>query len=166
MRKDVKVAKFDAERVVGQFESLEKAVIDACSMIYLQKIGLLKKLAQQIELLTTQVIFRETGFEQHFKLEVVRFDEETSPDLQLIHLAEQLQCPLVSDDGQMLKMAQTLGIDYFNSLIMLFFLYFKQEINRDDLLTKKAELMKFAYYAPWIENAAEKLLTYFKIKNS
>ena len=124
MKKDLKVAKFDADKVLKQFAVLEKAVIDACSMIYLHKIGLLEKLAQEIELFVPQVIFEETGFDNHFRLKIQRNAEKFPPDEQLIHLAGQLKCPVISDDGKVLKTADNRGLEYFNSLIMLFFLYF------------------------------------------
>ncbi len=158
MRKEEKVANFDANEVVKQFEMLERAVIDACSMIYLNRIELLDKLAHEIELFVPLMVFSETGFKNHLGLKIEPVESRFAPDQQLIHLAILLNCPVISDDGQVLRIAENRELEYFNSLIMLFFLYFRGKINRNTLLTKRAELLEFAYYAPWISSAADQLL--------
>ena len=159
MAKAPKVAKFKTTEVIQQFKALDQAVIDACSMIYLNKLQLLPLLAKQIQLFTPQLIFEETGFGEQKGIIVKESPNFSLPDKQLMAMALQLNLPLISDDGQVLKVAQKMKLTYFNSLMMVIFLYFKKEINFSTLQQKKVQLLNLAYYAPWIARAGEQLIT-------
>ncbi|MHB2148125.1 hypothetical protein ACX8XP_03630 [Calditrichota bacterium LG25] len=157
MKKDAKVANIDPQKVVRQFDQLQSAAIDACSMIYLQRINLLAKLGAQLELTTPAAVLHEARLPAGFPIKV--FDElpRAPADRQLIDLALKLGCPVISDDRKVLALADRHGLDYFNSLMMIFYLFHVGKLDHRQLLKKREQIRVFAYYAPWIEAFADRL---------
>ncbi|MDY6951347.1 MAG: hypothetical protein SWE60_07545, partial [Thermodesulfobacteriota bacterium] len=52
----------DHGRVLAQFQSLSKALIDASSIIYMHKAGFFEELARTVKLCAPQEVVREAGF--------------------------------------------------------------------------------------------------------
>lgn len=135
--------------MMDQFAAMDRAAIDACSIIYLLKTGVFEGLAALLPLVTTDDVYRETGWPiREGKPSLPVKIKPASPkaksnDQGIFLLAREEAIPLISDDLEVLTMAREAGLDYYNSLMMLVYLVYRERISpheyslyRDRLLTE------------------------------
>jgi len=131
---------------------LTRAVIDACSIIYLLKTGVFERLAAEISLFTTQEVYDETGWplrEGKPRLKLTLFPSSPasrSNDHGLFLLAKERELPLISEDREVLLMAEEEGMAYYNSLMMLIFLCRQGRISREEYPLYRERLLAEAHY--------------------
>lgn len=130
-----------------KFERLKMAAIDASSIIYLQKIGLLNTLADAVQLVTTPALLNETRF-SNLPLHILSdgMDERMPADAQLIALALYKNSALISEDRKILHRAKRMGLNYYNSLMMVLFMFFKGFLSEQVVQGKIEQLKQFARY--------------------
>ncbi len=140
-------------RDIAKLNSLQKAVIDSSSLIYLFKLNLVQPLGHVVRLLAPTGIFNETGLAE---LPVVQTDCSGSnallPDEQVLALAKAQRCAIISDDKKILRKAEEYGLDYFNSLMMLLLLYEHGILDYEQAERKLEELYAFAHYGKKIRD--------------
>ena len=129
------------------FRSLEAAVVDASSIIYMKKGGFLDDTARCLILHTSSAVISETGF---FDLTIMRH-EEPSPacttDQHLILLAQHLEMPIISEDKKLLLNADRQGMTYYNALMVLNFLLFKKAVDEERFYRLRNALLTVARYS-------------------
>jgi len=142
----MKNASFD----LTQFTQLQAACIDASSLIYCSKIGLLDLLQQSLRLYTLPEIIAETRF-QHLNLTLIpSTPSESGADQKLFFCAIQQQLPLISEDKQLLRQAEQHGLHYYNTLMMLNFLLYQRLMAQEEYHAYLNKLRPIARYSPAI----------------
>ena len=131
------------------FESLQIAVIDASSLIYMQKAGFLEAASEHIRLHAPLCVVAEAGFAD---VPVVghapdHVQSQDRADQQLLSLGERLQVPVISEDKKILQSASRKGLPYYNALMVLNFLLFKRCIALDAFNSYRNDLLSIARYS-------------------
>jgi len=137
---------------INAFESLKEAAIDACSLIYLIKAGLLGTLGAAISLISVEEVIDETGW-HHLPVESVESNKSIfANDKKLIDLAITRQLPLISDDKEVLEAAYDNGLPHYNSLMILNYLYFINRVSEEDYSEYESRIIEAARYTPIVVN--------------
>jgi hypothetical protein len=134
--------------VLLQFQTLRKALIDASSIIYMQKAGFFTELANTVNLYSPAEIVAETGFNDLDLRPVACASKSLSNDQKLITAALQLRWPVISEDRNILMHMRRVKLPYFNSLMMLNFLLFKNRIDLKSHALYLERLKQYAWYSP------------------
>ena len=139
-------------RVFHQFDHLDRAVIDTSSLIYLKKINCLRKTSRIIGLITVSGVTDEFGSSDIFnQLEIIELKEiEKNTDRQIIQVAADLRLPVISEDKKILMAAASAGLPFFNTLMIMNFLIYKNEMDLQEYHAALHRLRKEAYYEGFI----------------
>ena len=124
----------DIQSALSHFNYLSQAMIDTSSLIYLQEIDLLSLTGQWIKLWTIPGVIREFGDgakESPVYLIDVKNTAGTPADTdQMLCLAaDKLRLPIISEDRQILMRARNANLPYFNALMVLNFLLYKNALD-------------------------------------
>ena len=138
--------------ILHQFETLDRAIIDTSSVIYLSTIDLLKATTKNLHLITVAGVVKETGEDALFKnIEIVdifsKTDARTDTDQCVVNMAVHLKIPVISEDKKVLMNAKRAGLAYFNSLMILNFLLYKGVIQKDFYGKSLHRLKQSAHYS-------------------
>ncbi len=133
---------------IDKLKNLDKAVIDSSSLIYLSKLGLMEKTATVVRLMAPEMVFAETGMEPGLieKIDNLKKDKTTTADRQVLNLALQEQCAVVSDDKKILHRAEQNGLDYFNALMLVLLLFGRNRLTAKETSLKLEQLKHIARY--------------------
>lgn len=138
------------QNVLSRFDLLESALIDASSIIYMEKAGFLKDLSDGIKLFAPPQVLAETGL----AILGIRQVEATLPsgstDEQLIACARHLGKAVISEDKKILMALKEGGLPFYNALMMLNYLLYKRRISLKDHSKYFKRLEKIAWYSPRI----------------
>ncbi len=134
------------EKILNDFENLKEAWIDASSIIYLEKIKLLEIISKQIKLYTIDKIIGEIGFIPE-DINIKKIKETALADDLLIKECINNKNIIISDDYEILKKIEKCNLPFFNSGMLICFLYFKQVINKKEFKYYRDKLRKIAYYS-------------------
>jgi len=121
--------------------------IDASSMIYHLKIGLLGSLAAEITLISTPGVIKEVGWPH---LPVTSRDISTGTytnDESLVILASREKVPVLSEDKEILTRAGELGLEYYNTLMMLNYLLLKGRVMPEEYPEYLTRLIECSHYS-------------------
>lgn len=139
------------EETLGQFSRFDMGVVDTSSLIYMEKGGFPELAAQTVSLVTINEVSREWG-EGKLPIEVIpsvgRSDDST--DQKLLLTAASRGLPLISEDKKLLMAAGARGLPYFNSLVVLIFIYYKRKISVEKFTEFRERLLEFARYSPGV----------------
>ena len=138
--------------ILKQFKTLDRAIIDTSSVIYLSKTDLLKATAKTLHLITVAGVVNETGDDVLFKhIEIVdvfsNVDARTDTDQCVVNMAVHLKIPVISEDKKVLMNAKAAGLAYYNSLMILNFLLYKGVIQKDSYGKPLHRLKQSAHYS-------------------
>jgi len=136
------------KKVLVQFGILDKAVIDASSIIYMRKAGYLSGLAAEIRLFSPNPVINETGYGDLPVKSVSISNEAQSNDHLIVDYSLTHQIPVISEDKKILMQIGRARRPYFNSLMMLNFLLFRHKLSADDHGVYFRRLTDFAWYSP------------------
>jgi hypothetical protein len=140
----------DVTRVLRQFCRLDKALIDASSIIYMRKTGFLDHLAQRLSLYSLPEIVAETGDADGGITMLAVSLPDTANDDKFTACARIFKWPVISEDRKILLEMQHRDIPYFNSLMMLNFCLFTGTLHVADYPRYLAQLQRHARYGPEI----------------
>ena len=138
--------------ICSQFESLATAFIDTSSIIYLEKIEVLELLSSTIHLVTIEEIFKEAQKNYSYITLWNCNAFSTNTDRRLIESAVKNRLPLISEDKKILAAMSKHGIPYYNTLMMLIFLLYKNKISHTAFLHTYEKLRTFARYHETVWN--------------
>lgn len=118
-----------------QFNALDRVLIDTSSLIYLSHINLLHITSAALRLMTIAGVVNEFGKSEAFEnIEIIvseKIQEKNKPtDLCLTETAKTLRLPVISEDKKILMAAKRVGLPFFNTLMIMNFLVYKQVIDR------------------------------------
>jgi len=134
-------------RVFQPFLELNRALIDASTIIYMYRAGYFDKVARAVDLYSLPEILAETG---HGDLHVKPIDwvaTSGANDRKLVSCALGLRWPVISEDKKILLRLERVGIPYFNALMMLHFLLFRKSITLKDHSMHLRRLKQCAWYS-------------------
>ena len=131
---------------LGQFDNLDDAVIDTCSLIYMTRCGYMELLSSQIGLHTIPEVAVESGISSL----TAGIDEVKLPgsstDEKIVSLAKKRNIAVISDDRKVLLAAKKENLSYFNSLMMLLYLLNRGNIGVNDYFNYRKQLTGLAHY--------------------
>jgi hypothetical protein len=130
-----------------QFDQLDKALIDASSIIYMDRADILEKLASSIRLFSIQEILSETGPAPKRIKPLIYNKTASSNDQKLISCALDLDLPIISEDKKILMAMKRAARPFYNSLMMLNFLLYRRRIENQQYIHYHLALKKFARYS-------------------
>ena len=133
--------------IFNQFDRLDRALIDASSIIYMDRIDLLEILASAIRLFSIQEILSETG---SVSKGIKPFDYHiTAPsnDQKLIACALDSGLALISEDKKILMAMKRAARPFFNTLTVLNFLLYRRRIQNRQYLQYHRSLTQIARYS-------------------
>ncbi len=134
-----------------KLNELKSAVIDSSSVIYLQKLGLLKMVSDTVQLYAPLAVLNETKLDNAQIQEVdYNLNEYSSADDQVLAIAVGMHYPLISDDKKILQQARGAGADYFNTLMIVLLLFLRGYLSKHDTERKMQLLEQIAWYGDWI----------------
>jgi hypothetical protein len=149
--------------IVQKLLNLRSAIIDASSVIYLDQIGILKTILKSYSIVTIRQILEEISQERitiaiinNHQLDYLNLEN----DELLVQYACQYQLPVISEDKQILKNAERIGLDYYNSLMVLNRLLLEKIITKSDFQLFYADLLQIARYSKWVINYNQKIIDY------
>jgi hypothetical protein len=143
-------------RTLQEFNSLNIAVIDSSSIIYLSKINALDILSKSLSLWTVEDVIKECNI-SIYNIQIFS-DYTTLPtDQKLINFTLSKTLPIISEDFKILNAISKTDIPYFNSLMMIFYLLFLQKISKNVFLHYREDLKQFARYNDFVWNFGEEL---------
>jgi hypothetical protein len=137
-------------QVLSQFRTLSRALIDASSIIYMHKTGFLTALADTVNLHSPPEIIAETGFNDLNIRTIACTSDSLSNDQKFITAALQLRWPVISEDKNILLHMRRANLPYFNSLMMLNFLFFREKIDLKTHAMYIEQLKRHAWYSPYV----------------
>ena len=154
----------DSQIALKQFVHFTQAVIDTSSLIYLQEIEMLRLTANWLQLWTIPAVVRELGgSENDYPVHLI--DPDTvrkgpeSVDQALCRVAAELQMPVISEDRQILMRTRALNLPFFNTLMVLNFLFYKDSLDLSTYQTALARLRSIARYSSKIYEFGGKVFT-------
>ena len=130
-----------------QFDQLNKVLIDASSIIYMDRAKFLMLLASSIRLFSIQEILTETGPVSKRIKPLIYNKTASSNDQKLVSCALELDHPVISEDKKILMAMKRAGRPFFNSLMMLNFLLYRRRIQNQQYIQYHLALKKFARYS-------------------
>lgn len=142
------MTEFNIKKIINDFKNFDSAFIDASSIIYLNKINLLNRLSKTLKLYTLDKIITEIGI-IGLNLIICKSKKtiSISNDDLLLKYAIEKKIPVISDDKKILIKAGKNNLDYYNSIMMILFLFYKNVINNDNYTLYICELKKIARYS-------------------
>lgn len=147
------ITKFgDAGFVLKQFDHFSQAIIDTSSLIYLQATDRLSLAGQWITLWTVPGVVQEFGNEaSECPIHLIDVDNmggsSAETDQVLCLAANKLRLPIISEDRQILRRARKLNLPYFNTLMVMNFLLYKNALNLLEYQTALDKLRAVARYS-------------------
>ena len=131
--------------------------IDASSMIYLLKTGLLGSLAAEVNLVTTEPVFKEVGWHR-LPVKIIEINcEGLTNDQSLLVLAELRKNSVLSEDLEILQNAGDSGMDYYNTLMMLNYLLLKGRVKEVEYSEYLERIKVISHYSSAVLNYGQKV---------
>ncbi len=137
----------EAEVPRSFINGLDTLCIDACSIIYQLRTGLLGSLAAEVALISTPSVIKEVDWPH---LPVTPVDEENSDetnDRNLFLLARGRNIPLMTEDLELIKAAWKEGMEHYNSLMMLNYLLLKGRVTEEEYPEYLERLTSYGRYS-------------------
>jgi hypothetical protein len=143
---------------------VKAAAIDASSIIYMLKVGILDRLSFVVDLMTPPEVIAETGWPR-LPLRTVPVTTNRAgdtlhpgtPDDLVLALAEERRVALISEDRELLMRAEERGVAYFNSLMMLLLLSDRGRCEVEEYLVIRHRLEEIGHYSEWVLNFADEV---------
>ena len=137
--------------ILCDFDSLNRAIIDTSTLIYLHKIGALECVSRSICLMTISQVIDEFGDKSGLKyIKIIKgkdsIDGKKSADEMVVKIAAQMHLPVLSEDKGLLTNARKNGLKYYNTLMILNFLLYRRNIADNDYTSYLQKLKKVAHY--------------------
>ncbi len=143
------------------FATLNAAVIDASSIIYMHKAGFLHRAAGAVTLHSPRSVIDETGLTD-CAIQAHPADIHLVPDRQLIALAHTLTLPVISEDKGVLMVAAGRGFAFYNALMILNMLLYRKAVDEKAFYELRNRLLSCARYGEAVvaygETVTQKIL--------
>lgn len=153
----------DFEGELAGFSRLTAAVIDSCSIIYLDRLMLFAPLQNATRLFIVPGVRQETGFPLSDCREVTGEHAcQMSVDQQIVAAARQLNTAVISEDRHILRNAWEHDLPHYNSGMIICYLRWSGVLSGEQACSALQQLDSFARYAEPIHSYCRKLLLYIE----
>lgn len=156
------LSKNECETILAKFSQMDRCLIDTSSLIYLHKIEAMALAESELTLLVPEIVVDELGFPLSDKCRVLSSPDGVKADDLLLSLALEMKLPLISEDGPLLKRAQLEGLDFYNTLMILLFILYKECITESEYRSFITRLEGVARYNKLVWAYGESLESYIK----
>jgi len=130
------------------FSGIDEISIDASSIIYSLKVGILGYLSAEVSLISTEAIIEEVQWPRlPVKSHKIFENAEMTNDESVVELAKIQSCPVLSEDKEVLENARKNGLHYYNTLMMLNYLLLKQRITKKEYPEYLQRLIDISHYS-------------------
>ena len=160
----VSANKPSSREIFGQFDRLNQALIDASSIIYANKADFLKMLTGTVRLFSIHEILSEAGSVSESIKPLTHKEKSLSNDQKLVACALHFGLPVISEDKKILMAMKSAQRPFFNSLMMLNFLLYRQLIDNRQYTQYYLALKQFARYSDEIWKYGAKINAAIKEK--
>ena len=143
------------QRVEDQFKVLKEVLIDACSIINMNKCGFLDHLSRTLHLYAPEPIIVETGYPSLPIRTLGCTDFVASNDQCLVDIACDRGWPVISEDKKVLKQMASAGLPYFNAAMMLNLLSYRRMVTQQEYKDYLERLRRTARYSADVWRFAE-----------
>ncbi len=152
----------ELDSVVDELLSIQKAAIDASSIVYLRKARAFDTIRSQIQLSTIKAVVAETGFDD-LSIEIVSIDiPDATTDDTLLEYAVGENIPLISEDKKLLLKAERMDVSYYNAMMMLCLSATRECVSLSEQERIFDTLAHIAHYHPRILRFGRALLTHIR----
>lgn len=147
----------EGRRIAAELRLLSGGVIDTSTLIYLERLDLLDEAARSFSLLLIPQVIREYGSIPGGM--TVLTDVPAGPaDKVLWQMARQLARPVLSEDRRVLAAARAAQIAHYNTLMLLFSLLARGELDGPGFARHHVRLLSFARYSLLVKAVGETVL--------
>ena len=137
----------EALNIPEEFQSGIKILsVDASSIIYMLKVGILGYVAAEIKLIASKQIINEVGWPR-LPISPFEVSEEITNDQTVVELAKQKGVSVLSEDLEVLKNAGMQNLPYYNTLMVLNYLLFKGRISLSEYPEYLNRLIEISHYS-------------------
>lgn len=143
------------ERILLQFRQLHHALIDASSIIYMEKAGYLKTVSDILTLYSPEKVIQETGYRGLNIQPLAVGKRAMPPDEILLHCARQRMWPVITEDMGIIRQLERDELSYFNALMMLEFVLYRNLIGLEEYARHRQKLLLHAWYSSEIVKLGE-----------
>ena len=137
----------DQKIIFRELLGLRGGVVDTSTLIYFERLGLLPFAARAFSLLLIPQVIAEYGCCPEGCMLIQASDTGTT-DEQLCRVAHSLSQPVLSEDRQVLRRARTLGLSFYNTLMLVLALCAQDTLPLADYPDLRDHLCAFARYSP------------------
>ena len=141
------IGREEYKAILADLRALRGGIIDTSTLIYGQHLQLLPLLAQQWRLVLIPQVVAEFGAHPG-QMELLPGTGSGSTDEALLATAIDLQLPLFSEDGRLLRRARARHHPHYNSLMLLLALLVQRRISPAEHERLHAALVQVARYSP------------------
>lgn len=148
-----------------QLQAIKEILADTSSLIYLDKLSLIKLLTSEIKVMTISEVAREFGpsFTELSEISIVPSPlnqtdyANLDTDRKLLHQAAKNRIPLLSEDRRILRTGLEAGLQVHAAIMMVLLLYFRSRINLSDYERARDQLADWARYDRHLLSYADEL---------
>jgi hypothetical protein len=134
------------DNVAMEFHALQNALIDASSIIYMKKAGYFTAVAKSVKLYSPRKVILEVGEKEPSISPLDPVDSGLQADESLVESAFRLNWPVITEDLGIIRQLKKRQIRYFNALMMLEYLWYKQRISPSEYDGYLDKLLACAWY--------------------
>ena len=149
MTMDIKTALHDVQQFKG-------GVIDTSTLIYLERLGILNRIATLYRLLVVPQVVQE--FDRSLPAQILCVESPPgAADQALCPVAFDHRLAVLSDDKHVLTLARSAGLVYFNTLMLLLLMLYHEQLSVAQCRALLLHLFTFARYGCAVRSFGEQV---------
>ncbi|HRX15815.1 MAG TPA: hypothetical protein P5123_05845 [Spirochaetota bacterium] len=145
----------ETEKLILKLKELSSFIIDTSSLIYMQKISVMKMVTKIYNIKAPLSVINEFG---SCPEGITTVDINLSADDDIIACADQFGLPVCSEDKRVLLHASRDNIDYYNTIMILVSMRTKNIITKQEFGQYITGLRSNAHYSNKVWDYAQKLI--------
>ena len=150
----------DPEQITYELKRFQGGVADTCTLIYLERINLLVTAGRSFRLLVPPDVVQEFG---HPLPGCITCGKTCigDADQAVLQLAHERHVPVLSEDRQLLMSSRRLGLNYYNTLMILLALLLQQKISLEEYQRAYSCLREIARYSSAVWQVGEEVFSLY-----
>jgi hypothetical protein len=146
----------DIKTTLQNLQQFKGGVIDTSTLIYLERLGLLNRMATLYRLLVVPQVVQE--YDRPLPAQVICVEAPSgTADQAICPVASDHRLAVLSDDKHVLTSARSAGLVYFNTLMLLLVMLYHEQLPVLQCRMLFLDLFSFARYGGDVRNFGEQL---------